>query len=70
MTVYNLFWNEDYGTSWAFLGTYDSKENAEKGITENFCYRGIEQDEIHEYEEEYFIEEVTMNQHVVKEYFN
>lgn len=70
MTVYNLFWNEDYGTSWAFLGSYDSKENVEKGITENFNYRGIEQDEINEYEEEYFIEEVTMNHHVVKEYFN
>jgi len=68
MTIYNLIWREDYGTSWAFLGSYDSKENAQKGMKENFEFRDILEDEVEDYMDEYFIEKVTLNQHVIKEY--
>lgn len=69
MKIYNLFWREDYGTSWGFLGSYDSEEKANEGMQENFKFREIPDDEIEEYEEDYFIEAVTLNQYVLNEYF-
>lgn len=42
MKIYNLFWQEDYGTSWAFLGSYDTEEKAKKGMEENFKFRNLE----------------------------
>lgn len=64
MTIYNLFWLEDYGSSWAFLGSYESEEKAKKGMMANMAFREIENDEL----EDYFIESVTINQYVLKEY--
>lgn len=68
MTIYNLFWSEDYGTSWAFLGSYESEEKAKKGMMANMAFREIENDELEDYVEDYFIESVTINQYVLKEY--
>ncbi|MDW4023678.1 hypothetical protein QI305_12180 [Staphylococcus saprophyticus] len=68
MTIYNLFWLEDYGSSWAFLGSYESEEKAKKGMMANMAFREIENDELEDYVEDYFIESVTINQYVLKEY--
>lgn len=73
MKLYNLFWQEIYGTSWAFLGSYDSEEKAKKGIDENLKFRNISdedllEEELEDYLDDYFIAEVDLNNHVVKEF--
>lgn len=68
MTIYNLFWLEDYGASWAFLGSYESEEKAKKGMMANIAFREIENDELEDYVDDYFIESVAINQYVLKEY--
>lgn len=68
MKIYNLFWQENYGTSWAFLGSYDSEEKAKKGMKENFEFQNIEEEYIEDYIDDYFIEEVNLNNYILKEY--
>ncbi|MGJ7589051.1 hypothetical protein [Staphylococcus shinii] len=68
MKIYNLFWKDCYGTSWAFLGSYDSEEKAKKGMEENLKFQNLEEDEIEDYIDDYFIEEVSINKYILKEY--
>lgn len=68
MEIYNLFWKEDKRVTWAFLGSYDSKESARKSIEETFAFLDISEEEEEEYINDFFIEIVKLNDHVITEF--
>lgn len=68
MEIYNLFWKEDKRVTWAFLGSYDSEESARKGIEETFAFLDIPEEEEAEFINDFFVEEVKLNNHIIKEF--